>query len=64
MVEQNEITAARAELGFTPPQLAAALGVNQSTVWRWENGVAPISALAKRAITALIDEKRNAEHAA
>jgi len=59
MANENEITSARAALGFSQAEIAAALGVNQSTVCRWENGT-PLSPIAKRAIAALLAEKKGA----
>lgn len=33
-----EVKAARRALGLTQQELAGRLGVEQSTVWRWEHG--------------------------
>ncbi|WP_352572967.1 helix-turn-helix domain-containing protein [Mesorhizobium australicum] len=39
--EDLDVKAIRARLGLTQQGLADALGVNLSTVWRWENGQPP-----------------------
>ena len=36
-----DVKAIRRAYGWTQPDLAGRMGVNLSTVWRWENGQAP-----------------------
>lgn len=38
--------------------MASELGVNQSTIWRWEKGQLPISPVVERAVEQLISEKK------
>ncbi|PAQ03697.1 helix-turn-helix domain-containing protein [Mesorhizobium mediterraneum] len=53
----NPILEARKSLAMTKTALAKALGVNLSTVWRWEKGQLPISPVVKRALEQLVAEK-------
>jgi len=41
MEQAIDVRAIRAELGFTQAQLGDAVGVDQSTVSNWENGMLP-----------------------
>lgn len=41
MEQEIDVKAIRAQLGFTQAQLGEAVGVDQSTVSNWENGMAP-----------------------
>ena len=57
----NDIKAFRARWGLTQVALAARLGVNHSTVWRWEHDEYPIPAriaLALRGIAAELQQAR------
>ncbi|WP_192258617.1 helix-turn-helix domain-containing protein [Mesorhizobium caraganae] len=56
----NPILEARTSLAMTKTALAKALGVNLSTVWRWEKGQLPISPVVKRALEQLVAEKGSA----
>lgn len=58
MQSDNPILSARMELGLTPSRLAAKLGVNQSTVWRWEHGQLAVPQMALLAVEKLIAEQR------
>lgn len=49
-----ELRELRRRLGLTQEQFAARIGVTMGTVAHWESGVHRISALAQRAIEALI----------
>ncbi len=42
MTTENPITVARKELKLSKTEMARRLGVNLSTVWRWEHGQLPI----------------------
>lgn len=57
----NDIKAFRDRWGMTQVALAARLGVNHSTVWRWEHDEYPIPAriaLALRGIAAELQQER------
>ena len=56
----NPILEARKSLAMTKTAMAKALGVNLSTVWRWEKGQLPISPVVKRAVEQLVAEKESA----
>jgi len=56
----NPILEARKSLAMTKTALAKALGVNLSTVWRWEKGQLPISPVVKRALEQLVAENEGA----
>lgn len=56
----NPILQARKSLAMTKTAMAKALGVNLSTVWRWEKGQLPISPVVKRAVEQLVAEKDSA----
>lgn len=60
MEEANPIRSARKKLEMTQTEFASALGVNLSTVWRWEKGQLPISARTSRAVEQLVTEKSGA----
>lgn len=47
----------RAKLGVTQPELATLLGVNWSTVARWEQGVHPIAPAMARLIELVAKQK-------
>lgn len=49
----KQLTALRATLGLTQPQLAARLGVQPNTVYRWEAGIHPISPLVAKFLRTL-----------
>jgi len=59
MANDNPILEARKSLAMTKTALAKALGVNLSTVWRWEKGQLPISPVVKRAVEQLVAEKES-----
>lgn len=58
------LTIRKNELGLTQTGLANALGVNLSTVWRWEKGQLPISGVVTKAIEKLVEDARKAREAA
>jgi DNA-binding transcriptional regulator YiaG len=46
---QEDVLAIRLGMGLTQGAFAEALGVNEFTVWRWENGKCPVtSEMAKK----------------
>lgn len=57
MRTENPILKARASLGISQTAMAQELGVNQSTIWRWEKGQLPISPVVERAVEQLLSEK-------
>ena len=57
MQAENPILKARKDLKMTQEAFAAAMGVNLSTVWRWEKGKLPISPIVTRAAEQLVAEK-------
>lgn len=57
-VSVQRFRARRAELGMTQADLAAALGVNQITVSRWERGVQRIPGHAMLALDALAAQRQ------
>lgn len=58
MANDNPISKARETLGLSQTELARAMGVSQSTVWRWEEGKLRIGPLAKLAVEHLVAEKK------
>ena len=46
----EEFRAARAALGLSQAKLAAQLGVEENTIWRWEKGYHPVPKWAAIAI--------------
>lgn len=56
MAEPNPILSARKSMKLTQSEMAAALGVNLSTVWRWEKEHLPISERTKKAVEQLLSE--------
>lgn len=60
MLNENPILKARSSLGLSQTELARELGVNQSTVWRWENEKLPLNPLVRRAVEQLLSEKERA----
>lgn len=54
MQTENPILKARKALKLTQSEMARELGVNLSTIWRWEKGQMPISPLARRAVEQLV----------
>ena len=49
-MDGTQITQRREAIGYTRQQLADAVGVDHSTVWRWEAGESKPSRLAERAL--------------
>lgn len=43
----------RTDRRWTQPKMAAELGVTVTTLWRWENGASPISAMVEKAVERL-----------
>lgn len=58
MANTNLISKARRSLGLSQTEMAKAMGVNQSTVWRWEEGKLRISPLAELAVEHLLAESK------
>jgi DNA-binding transcriptional regulator YiaG len=52
-VTPSDVRALRTRLGLTQKGLAAELGVAPMTVARWEQGVNPVSSLARTSLTLL-----------
>lgn len=48
--KKNQLEAAYRGAGFNRTEFAAEVGVDQSTVWRWEFRDRPVSRLARQAI--------------
>ena len=51
---KHDIWALRVRLGMTQRQLAAALGVTETTICRWERGRRAVGPLATLALTHLV----------
>lgn len=60
MSAENPILKARKDLKLTQAAMARELGVNISTVWRWEKGELPISPVVSRAVDQLVAERAGA----
>lgn len=56
----NPILSARKTMKMTQTEMAVALGVTISTVWRWEKEQAPISDRTLRAVEMLLAGRENA----
>jgi DNA-binding transcriptional regulator YiaG len=65
-MEAHEITRRREQLGLMQRQLAAAIGVDRVTLWRWETGANRPRGLAARQLAATLArlEKEQAQRAA
>ena len=61
MPNANPILEARKSLKISQTELARELGVNLSTVWRWEKGRLPISQVVSRAVEQLLEQRKVAE---
>lgn len=57
MQTDNPILKARKSLKLTQTEMARELGVNISTIWRWEKDQLPISPVVTRAIEQLVSER-------
>ncbi len=57
MDSENPILRVRTELGLTQTQLGEQLGVNLSTVWRWEKGHLPVSKIVLSAVERLREQQ-------
>lgn len=62
----DELRAVRDDLGYSRTELGAALGVDQATVWRWEQGQRAIPSYLPLALDTLLwrvqqDQKRRDE---
>ena len=64
MVTGHDIQSARKKLRESQAQFGARLGVNQSTVHRWETEGPPGDAFTQRAISAALDDLPAQESAA
>ncbi len=56
MEKENPIRRIRHELGLTQSELGDELGVNLSTVWRWEKGHLPVSKVVLSAVERLKEQ--------
>lgn len=56
----NEILSARTELGLSQEELAEELGVDRSTVTRWENGATKAPNPARRLVAEMLERHRKA----
>ena len=54
----DQLKTLRTTLGLTQPQLAARIGVQPNTVYRWEAGIHPISRPMQKLIEHVRDEPR------
>jgi DNA-binding XRE family transcriptional regulator len=57
MDAENPILKARKSLKMTQTEMARELGVNLSTIWRWEKDQLPISPVVARAVEQLVSER-------
>lgn len=57
MQTDNPILKARKSLKLTQTEMARELGVNLSTIWRWEKDQLPISPVVTRAVEQLVSER-------
>jgi DNA-binding transcriptional regulator YiaG len=57
-VTGKEVKAARTRLNMNQQAFAAALGVNQGTISRWEQGKIPVPEIAARLIGRLAAERK------
>lgn len=57
MMTPADLKAKREAMGLTQTELAAAIGVTWTTVWRWEKGRVPISRTVERLLTLLAREE-------
>lgn len=53
-----EVKSMREMMQMTQPDLGAALGVTEFTVWRWENGKRSVTEAQSAALRALYEKKR------
>jgi transcriptional regulator with XRE-family HTH domain len=60
MDNENPIRAARLKMEITQSEMASALGVNLSTIWRYEKDKLPISPMVLRAVNQLVAERESA----
>lgn len=60
----EDMRSARKALGYSQTQLAAALGVQQSTISKLESGALPIDERTKLAVEALLMRAASGEQAA
>ena len=56
MTFAEHIRTARESLGMTQAQLAAALGISQSTLEKWESGIRRPRPISRWAVEARLDE--------
>jgi DNA-binding transcriptional regulator YiaG len=64
MQTDNPILEARLSLNMRQGEFAAALGVTQATVSRWEAAKQPVSQIALKAVEHLVSETKRAGAAA
>ena len=60
MQTDNPILKARKSLKLTQTEMAREMGVNISTIWRWEKDQLPISPVVTRAVEQLVSERGTA----
>jgi transcriptional regulator with XRE-family HTH domain len=48
----SELKSKRSDLGWSQVKMADYLGINRSTLWRWEEGVVPVPKSVELALTA------------
>lgn len=53
---KEDVLAVRLGMGLTQGEFAKGLGVNEFTVWRWENGKAPVTSEMAKAMYKLAEE--------
>ncbi|TMP63114.1 hypothetical protein CWB79_22415 [Pseudoalteromonas sp. S1649] len=56
MEQHIDVRALRASLRWTPAHLGEAVGVDQSTVSNWENGMLPRRGPARKILQSLVSE--------
>ncbi len=56
IMKPDELMAARKAAGVTRMELAAAIGVHERTVYRWERGEHPISKTASITLRAVLEK--------
>lgn len=63
MTEPLDVRAIRKMLKLTQPELARQVGVDVSTVWRWENGFAKVGGPARALLERIKAEAENTDAA-
>jgi transcriptional regulator with XRE-family HTH domain len=62
-MQPDELKALRTQAGYSQPELAAALGVHEMTISRWERGERSMSAVTARGLRAFFGADPSKEKA-